>query len=113
MSSNLRMPTIEKIAVEEVNFSIFLSAWLDQYGTDLVIQSVGTATVNQSGLTISNEAVNASPTVSRKKGTTHPAGEVITYTASGGTSGSTYLVTFPFTTTDGQSLAVIQPIRVI
>lgn len=107
---------LEKDAAEEWNGAIILSRWLDQYGTDLTISSVGSPSILSGPdelLTLSDLDTNATSYTSRKKGTAHPAGEVITYTVAGGTRQKRYDVKIPFTTSDGQTLVVIQPIYVI
>lgn len=101
---------------ESVTLAIILSRWLNQHGTDLSIASVDTPSFRLGPdelLEISDVTVNAAEYTSRKKGTAHAAGTVILYTASGGTSGYRYEIKFPFTTSDGQTIVVIQPIYVI
>jgi hypothetical protein len=107
---------LEKDTDEEWTGAIILSRWLDQFGTDLDIASVGSYSIlsgPDEDLTLSDLDVNATSYTSRKKGTAHPAGEVIFYTVAGGTRQRRYDVKIPFTTSDGQTLVVIQPIYVI
>jgi hypothetical protein len=116
MSPTIVLAPLFKESSEEWNGAIILSAWLDQLGTDLSIASAGAASIldgPDAALTISNEAVNTADYVSRIRGTTHPAGEVVTYTVAGGTRGVRYFVKFPFTTADGQSPVVVQPFSII
>lgn len=107
---------LEKDTSEEWTGAIILSKWLDQHGTDLVIASVGSASFlgdSDEALVVSSLDVNATTYTSRRRGTTHPAGEVIFYRVSGGTRETRYEVKIPFTTDDGQTLVVIVPIYVI
>lgn len=107
---------LEKDADEEWQGAIPLSRWLDRYGTDLTIDSVGEPSLYlapDEEITLSDLSTNAEEYTSRKTGAAHAAGRVIFYTVAGGTSGKRYEFKIPFTTTDGQTLVVIQPFYVI
>ena len=116
MSRTLYLTTLLKESSEDWNADIILSAWLDQLGVDLTIASAGVPSIldgPDSALVITAQAVNAADFTSKIDGTIHPPGSVLTYHVAGGTRGGRYDVKFPFTTTDGQTLSVIQPFLLI
>lgn len=114
--TTLHASLLEVDTAESKTYAIFLTPWLDQHGTDLAIVSVGSPSFRSGpdeDLAITELDVNATSQTSRRKGTAHPAGEVIFFKAAGGTSGKTYEIKIPFTTDDDEAWVVIQPIYVI
>ena len=92
---------------ESITFGVNVTEHL--IGTETVA-SVGTVTA-ESGLTVGSGAVNSVSMVDTD-GETCAANYGVTFTCSGGSAGSNYLVTIPFTTSGGRTLYVVVLVQV-